>query len=479
MSRVPVLAALCAALVLVPSAAAKPPAPGAPGDRHTWAPADKHGFPTAHQRGGNAYADAAPGVAERGLLPRSLHARLPRAAVRRPRRADAPRARPSTTTRPTSSRSRAACTARVEPLPGALGFRQVVSAPGWRLTKTWITDPGAADRARGRAARVALRPQAPALRARRPGAGRRRRRRPRVLAAGSWSRGTTTRPPPWPRRPRLAARDERLRRHAQRPVAAARARRGPAAATTPASAATWSRARGRALDGVRHQSMTLAIGFGAARARARRGAPPPSLRAGFAPALARFTAGWRGYLASLPAPPAPVAGDAALTRLYEQSLMVLAASEDKLYRGASIASPSMPWVWGTLTLDGRVVLRPVPPRLAARLLPRGHRAEGGRRRRGRDPAASTTCGAVQKADGSWWQNTRVNGEKYWTTLQLDEVALPGRARLVARAARRRRLAPRRAAADFIALKGPKTAAGALGEPERLVAEHDRHRDRRR
>ena len=56
MSRVPVLAALCAALVLVPSAAAKPPAPGAPGDRHTWAPADKHGFLTAHQRGGNAYA---------------------------------------------------------------------------------------------------------------------------------------------------------------------------------------------------------------------------------------------------------------------------------------------------------------------------------------------------------------------------------------------------------------------------------------
>jgi hypothetical protein len=31
------------------SALAKPPAPGAPGAVHTWAPADKHGFGTSHQ----------------------------------------------------------------------------------------------------------------------------------------------------------------------------------------------------------------------------------------------------------------------------------------------------------------------------------------------------------------------------------------------------------------------------------------------
>ena len=45
----------CAALSAAAPAHAKPAAPGAPGARHTWAPADKHGFGTAHQLAGNAY----------------------------------------------------------------------------------------------------------------------------------------------------------------------------------------------------------------------------------------------------------------------------------------------------------------------------------------------------------------------------------------------------------------------------------------
>ena len=59
------------------------------------------------------------------------------------------------------------------------------------------------------------------------------------------------------------------------------------------------------LDGVRKRELTLAIGFGADGGRGAARRPPPRWRAGFRPALARFTAGWRGYLASLPAPPAP------------------------------------------------------------------------------------------------------------------------------------------------------------------------------
>ena len=31
---------------------------------------------------------------------------------------------------------------------------------------------------------------------------------------------------------------------------------------------------------------------------------------------------------------------------------------------------------------------------------------------------------VQKADGSWWQNTFVDGTEKWTTEQLDQVSLP-------------------------------------------------------
>jgi glucoamylase len=43
-----ILAALGVGITAAP-AGAKPPAPGAPGAIHTWAPADKHGFGTSHQ----------------------------------------------------------------------------------------------------------------------------------------------------------------------------------------------------------------------------------------------------------------------------------------------------------------------------------------------------------------------------------------------------------------------------------------------
>ena len=52
-------------LVLIPilssasSADAAPQAPGAPGARHTWAPADKHGFGTARQAGEQRVVHAA------------------------------------------------------------------------------------------------------------------------------------------------------------------------------------------------------------------------------------------------------------------------------------------------------------------------------------------------------------------------------------------------------------------------------------
>ncbi|HET6547987.1 MAG TPA: hypothetical protein VFG79_06020, partial [Solirubrobacter sp.] len=54
--RVFVLAAtLVAALTLAAPASAKPSAPGAPGAEHVWAPADKHGFGTAHQLASKAW----------------------------------------------------------------------------------------------------------------------------------------------------------------------------------------------------------------------------------------------------------------------------------------------------------------------------------------------------------------------------------------------------------------------------------------
>ena len=51
-------------------------------------------------------------------------------------------------------------------------------------------------------------------------------------------------------------------------------------------------------------------------------------------------------LATLRQPPASLRG-AVQRKLYPVSEMVLAALEDKTYRGAFVASPTMPWAWGT------------------------------------------------------------------------------------------------------------------------------------
>ena len=98
-----------------------------PGAKHTWAPADKHGFGTAHQLAGNAYFTlrqaslsevyypdlSTPGF--RGLqFAVSRRQRVPRARDGRRRPAHIEPVAPGVT-------------ARVEPLAGALGFRQVTA----------------------------------------------------------------------------------------------------------------------------------------------------------------------------------------------------------------------------------------------------------------------------------------------------------------------------------------------------------------
>ena len=173
------------------------------------------------------------------------------------------------------------------------------------------------------------------------------------------------------------------------------------------------------LNGVRKQRMTLAIGFGR-DAGAAADTAEAALGRRFARAADRFRAGWRRYLSSLKAPPASVAG---MKRLYEQSLMVLAASEDKIHRGASIAAPNMPWVWGTLTLEGKETSGPYHL-----VWPRDfYHAATAQKAAGDDAGATRLLEYlwdVQKDDGSFWQNTRVDGTPHWTSEQMDETALP-------------------------------------------------------
>ena len=175
------------------------------------------------------------------------------------------------------------------------------------------------------------------------------------------------------------------------------------------------------LDGVRQRHDTLVLGFGANRDEAVRTAHD-SLRAGFHGTAARYSKGWRDYVGGLRKPPRSVA-----TRheraVYDSSLMVLAASEDKRHPGAYIAAPGFPWAFGfdreIAAEFGSYAL--VWPRdlyqIATGLLAAGDTA-------GANRALDFMLTVQQQPDGHLAQNTRVTGEPYWTSVQLDETAAP-------------------------------------------------------
>jgi glucoamylase len=403
------------------------PAFAAPGAKSTWAPADKHGFGTAHQVQSNVWF-----TLRQASLSEVYYPDLDTPSLRGLQFAvtDVPSANPSG---PSQDRSRRTFVdretvdddpdhiepvapgvrARVEPVPGSLTFRQVVEGSRWKLTKTWITDPGRAsvladvrfesktgrplrlyvladpaasdtgddDRGRGMVAWDSSSASAIAA-------------EPELRDESSGYRGE--RSDPW-----IDLQDHELSR---------------SSADTPGNVVQGALTK---LDGVRRRHMTLAIGFGA-DPRSATATAQASLHA--RRAARDYADGWKSYLASLRRPPASVGRDA---RLYEQSLMVLAASEDKLNRGATVAAPNMPWVWGTLTLEKPADGHSGPYHL---VWPRDfYHVVTAQKAAGDGDAAARQLDylwRIQKADGSWWQNTQPDGQPHWTSLQLDEVALP-------------------------------------------------------
>jgi len=87
----------------------------------------------------------------------------------------------------------------------------------------------------------------------------------------------------------------------------------------------------------------LALGFARrADTAAALGEAAGALSQGYDDVRESYAAGWRAFLADKPLPES-VGDDAALANQYRSALMCLLAVEDKTYRGASIASPSVPW----------------------------------------------------------------------------------------------------------------------------------------
>ncbi|MDT7789226.1 MAG: glucoamylase [Pseudonocardiales bacterium] len=161
---------------------------------------------------------------------------------------------------------------------------------------------------------------------------------------------------------------------------------------------------------VRHARGTFAVGFGEGVAQA-------ALNRGFDKAAREYAHGWHAYLDGLRRP------KSADRKLYDMSVMVLAASEDKRNPGALIASPSFPWAFG---FDRELAPELGPyalvwPRdlyhVATAMIAAGDKSIALR-------ALNFMLGKQQQPDGHLPQNTRVDGTPVWKSVQLDETAAP-------------------------------------------------------
>jgi len=93
--------------------------------------------------------------------------------------------------------------------------------------------------------------------------------------------------------------------------------------------------------------------------------------------------------------------------------MVLAASEDKTYRGGFVASPTMPWAWGTGLNNPSGAYHLVWSRdlyeIVTALIAVGDLAGAGR-------ALDYLFNIQQKRDGSFPQNSKLDGTPVFGSL---------------------------------------------------------------
>jgi glucoamylase len=201
------------------------------------------------------------------------------------------------------------------------------------------------------------------------------------------------------------------------------------------------------LPKLERKQCTLALGFGETIAKATATARA-SLARGFDAVMREYELGWRNYVATLPRVEKH-------QRQFNMAAMVLRGLEDKTFRGAVIASPSTPWGGGQ---------QPNQPPVS------GYHAVWARDlyhvatafdAMGDRLTASRLLGYLlqvqQRPDGSFPQNSWVDGRPIGNGLQMDQVALS----LVLAyqiSSHVRSIWPThiKPAADFIVQNGPRT-----------------------
>jgi glucan 1,4-alpha-glucosidase len=165
-------------------------------------------------------------------------------------------------------------------------------------------------------------------------------------------------------------------------------------------------------------TFTLALGFAPSPAEAEATARA-SLAQPFSAQATAYQAGWHDYLAALA--PVPAALTDRLATQYNVAVMTIKAHEDKTYPGAFIASLTLPWGFSVSADDGGGGYHFIWARdlyhQATALLVAGDRGAV-------DRVVTWLFTHQQLGDGTFPQNSKVDGTPDQRNLQLDEVAFP-------------------------------------------------------
>jgi glucoamylase len=202
------------------------------------------------------------------------------------------------------------------------------------------------------------------------------------------------------------------------------------------------------VNGIPVKRVTLALAFGKTPREAL-GNARASLARGFAQVRREYEAGWHAYLKPLPRV------EAKYQEQFNFAALTLKALEDKTYPGATIASPTVPWGGGANanepTISGyHAVWARDLYQVATALLAMGDHS-------GANRALDYLFKIQQKGDGSFPQNSWINGHPIGGGLQMDQVALPlVLAYQLERTDKTTWLKHIKPAADFILRKGPAT-----------------------
>lgn len=161
--------------------------------------------------------------------------------------------------------------------------------------------------------------------------------------------------------------------------------------------------------------MLFALSFGKTPAEAIQAASA-TLTKGWSRTYQEFQSGWMNFLKTLPKV------DPKYQAQFNMAAMQLKAHEDKAHRGANIASLSVPWGGGENANENTVggyhlVWSRDLYQVFTAYLALGDKAAAER-------ALDFLFKVQQRPDGSFPQNSWLDGRPFWTSLQMDEVAYP-------------------------------------------------------